>query len=64
MTVSAPYPDPYSQKRTVDWLVVERTATGAVVRRFTSRAAADAWLDHPELDTNDRELDARREDRR
>jgi hypothetical protein len=44
MTVSAPYRDPYSQKRTVDWLVVERTTAGAAVHRLTRREDADAWL--------------------
>jgi hypothetical protein len=65
VTLSTPYLDPYSQRRTSDWLVVERTTGGAMVHRFTSREKADAWrqelADHPELDTDDRALDARRE---
>ncbi len=67
-TLSQPYPDHRQarRKRSTDWLVAERTPAGAQVHRFTSRADADAWLqelaDHPELDTDDRAMDGRRED--
>ncbi len=64
MNVSPPYRT-LQQRRSADWLVVVRTAAGVEVHRFTRRENADSWLqelaDHPELDTNDRELDARRE---
>ena len=65
LILSAPYLDPSQRhKRSADHLVVQRTPIGAVVHRFTSRNAAQAWLDErlatPE---QEREVDARREGR-
>jgi hypothetical protein len=68
LTISAPYRDPYSRRRTADWLVVVRAGDLVDVHHFTDQDDADAFAaraqelaDHPELDTDDRELDARRE---
>lgn len=42
--ISQPYPDPrQSHKQTPDWLVMERTAGGAVAHRFPCLEAAEAF---------------------
>jgi len=46
LILSAPYLDPSQRnKRSADYLVVQRTSFGAVIHRFTSRDDADAWRD-------------------
>jgi hypothetical protein len=65
LIVSAPYEDPHSQRRTRDWLVAVLAGALVEIHRFNDRDAAAEFgqelIDHPGLDTDDRDVDARRE---
>ena len=45
MTVSAPYPDPSNQRRTVDYLVAVRACDRVEIHRFAALEDAQAFSD-------------------